>query len=103
MKKKLMLVGVIVFTVFITGCDLFKSDIMDDIDIYTTIYPVNYLITYLYGDNSTIRSVYPSGADVDSYELSDKKLNDYSKSALFVFNSKDEYKLKIRKKRWREK
>ena len=46
-KKKLMLVGVIVFTVFITGCDLFKSDIMDDIDIYTTIYPVNYLITYL--------------------------------------------------------
>lgn len=89
MKKKLMLVGVIVFTVFITGCDLFKSDIMDDIDIYTTIYPVNYLITYLYGDNSTIRSVYPSGSDVDSYELSDKKLNDYSKSSLFVFNSKD--------------
>ena len=89
MKKKLMLVGIIVFTVFITGCDLFKSDIMDDIDIYTTIYPVNYLITYLYGDNSTIRSVYPSGSDVDSYELSDKKLNDYSKSALFVFNSKD--------------
>lgn len=89
MKKKLMLVGIIVFTVFITGCDLFKSDIMDDIDIYTTIYPVNYLITYLYGDNSTIRSVYPSGSDVDSYELSDKKLNDYSKSSLFVFNSKD--------------
>ena len=89
MKKKLMLVGIIVFTMFVTGCELFKSDIMDDIDIYTTIYPVNYLITYLYGDNSTIRSVYPSGADVDSYELSDKKLNDYSKSALFVFNSKD--------------
>ena len=89
MKKKLMLVGIIVFTMFVTGCELFKSDIMDDIDIYTTIYPVNYLITYLYGDNSTIRSVYPSGSDVDSYELSDKKLNDYSKSALFVFNSKD--------------
>lgn len=90
MRKKFKILGILLLTLFITtGCELFKSDVMDDINIYTTIYPVNYLITYLYGDNSTIRSVYPSGSNVDNYELSDKKLNDYSKSDLFVFNSKD--------------
>lgn len=90
MRKKFKIFGILIFTLFMTtGCELFKSDVMDDINIYTTIYPVNYLITYLYGDNSTIRSVYPSGSDVNNYELSDKKLNDYSKSDLFVFNSKD--------------
>lgn len=62
---------------------------MEDITIYTTIYPIKYLITTLYGDNSTINSIYPSGVDTNSYELSDKKLEEYSKTDLFVFNSLD--------------
>ncbi len=73
----------------LTGCSLFKSDDMDDIDIYTTTYPVKYLINYLYGDNSTIYSIYPNGVNFKEYELSEKKLNEYAKSSLFVFNSLD--------------
>lgn len=73
----------------LTGCSLFKSDDMDDIDIYTTTYPVRYLIDYLYGNNSTIYSIYPNGVNFRDYELSDKKLNEYAKSSLFVFNSLD--------------
>ena len=29
---------------FLTGCSLFKSDAMEDIDVYTTTYPMNYQI-----------------------------------------------------------
>ena len=43
----------------------------------------------MYGSNSKIYSIYPSGVDVDDYKLSDKKINEYSKSDLFVFNSLD--------------
>ena len=85
--KKIIILILSVF--LLTGCSLFKSDVMEDIDIYTTTYPINYLVRYLYGENSTIYSIYPSGVNFKEYELSDKKLNEYAKSSLFVFNSLD--------------
>ena len=71
-----------------SGCD-FKSSKMDDINIYTTTYPIRYLITSLYGEYSMVYSIYPTGVTLDDYELSDRKLEEYSKSDLFVFNSLD--------------
>ena len=71
-----------------SGCD-FKSSKMDDINIYTTTYPIRYLITSLYGEYSKVYSIYPTGVTLDDYELSDRKLEEYSKSDLFVFNSLD--------------
>lgn len=84
MKKKLLCLIMLIF--LLTGC--FKRDDMEDIKIYTTLYPVHYLIDSLYGDNSDIFSVYPSGIDIDNYEFTSKQLNEYSRSGLFVFNSK---------------
>jgi len=72
----------------LTGCDL-NNDSMENIDIYTTTYPINYLINYLYGDYAKVYSIYPVGVDIDNYELSDRKIKEYSDSDLFVFNSLD--------------
>jgi len=85
--KKLFILILSLF--LLTGCNIFKSDALKDIDVYTTTYPVNYIINYLYGDNANIYSIYPSGVNFKEYELSDKKLNEFSKSSLFVFNSQD--------------
>lgn len=85
--KKIFLVLLCLF--LLTGCNFLEDDSMENIDIYTTIYPINYLIKYLYGDNSTIHSIYPKGIDISNYELSEKKINEYSKSELFIFNSLD--------------
>lgn len=86
--KYLKLFGISFFALLLTGC-LFKRDSMEDIDIYTTIYPLNYLTTYLYGDYSKIHSIYPSGVEVSEFNLSDKKITEYSKSDLFIFNGLD--------------
>jgi len=86
MKKITIL---ILSIVLLTGCSLFKSDELQDADVYTTTYPVNYIIDYLYGDNATIHSIYPNDVNFQEYELSDKKLNEFAKSSLFVFNSQD--------------
>ena len=56
----------------LTGCSFIKSDALKDIDVYTTTYPVNYLITYLYGDNANIYSIYPSDVNFKEYQLSEK-------------------------------
>lgn len=73
----------------LTGCQVFKSDAMEDIEVYTTTYPINYLVNYLYGTHSTIHSIYPNGVNFKDYSLSDKKINEFAKSDLFVFNSQD--------------
>ena len=86
--KFLKICGVSFISLLLTGC-LFKRDTMEDINIYTTIYPLNYLTNYLYKDYSVVHSIYPSDVDVSEYNLSDKKINEYSKSDLFVFNGLD--------------
>lgn len=75
--------------IFLSGCNIKSSD-MEDINIYTTIYPINYLIESLYGKHSNIYSIYPLGVNLDNYELSERKIKEYSKSDLFIFNSLDE-------------
>lgn len=85
--KKIFLLIISIF--LLTGCTVFKSDALEGVDVYTTTYPVNYLINYLYGNNSNIYSIYPSGVNFKEYELSEKKLNEFAKSSLFVFNSQD--------------
>ncbi len=84
MKKfsKLLLLVILIFSA--TGC--FKRDDMEGIDIYTTVYPIEYLVKELYGDSSNIYTIYPSGADTFTYTLTDKQVRDYSKASLFVYN-----------------
>ena len=87
MRKRIFIL--LILTIFmVTGCNV-KKDNMEGITIYTTIYPIRYLIDSLYGDNSTIYSIYPAGVDTNEFELSDKKLEEYANTDLFVFNSLD--------------
>lgn len=73
-----------------TGC--LKKDSMQDITIYTTVYPIEYVTNYLYGTNSKVASVYPDGVVPSEYKFTDKQLKDYSKTTLFIFNGSGEEK-----------
>ena len=88
MKKNKILILIITTIFLLSGCS-FTKDSMEDITIYTTIYPVRYLIDSLYGQYSTIYSIYPSGINPSEYELSEKKMKEYANTDLFVFNSLD--------------
>ena len=87
--KKFYLFNLILVLLLLTGCNMFKNDSMEEIEVYTTTYPNNYLIKYLYGNNANIYSIYPTGVNFKEYEVSDKKIIEYAKSDLFVFNSQD--------------
>ncbi len=86
MKKKIILLFIlcIITLTITTGCN---NDKLEGSNITTTIYPIEYLVNVLYGDKSNINSIYPNDTDVSKYELTEKQLNDYSKStSLFVYN-----------------
>lgn len=89
--KKIYLV-LIIMTFLTTGC--LKRDSLEDVNIYTTVYPIEFLTEEIYGYNSNVKSIYPNGVDIDEYELTDKQITNYSKSALFVYNGlSDEKKI----------
>jgi len=82
--KKFIFISIIFLSLFFTGC--IKRDSMEDITIYTSVYPIEYITNRLYGKNSTIYSIYPDGVIPNVYTLNDKQMKDYSKSELFIFN-----------------
>ena len=69
----------------LTGCTLFKRDTMENINIITTIYPLEYSINYLYGQSSVINSIYPDDTNTDTYELTEKQIKDNSQKDLFIY------------------
>ena len=79
--KKLMPIFILFL---LTGC--FKQDNLDGIDIYTTVYPIEYIVEKLYGEHSNIYSIYPDEIDIESYELTKKQIKDYSNSNMYIFN-----------------
>ena len=87
MKKNLFIMSLlsIITIIFTTGC--LDNDNLEGSNITTTVYPVEYLITRLYGEHSNISSIYPNGTDITEYKLTNKKLNDYSENTtLFIYN-----------------
>ena len=88
MKKIKILSMLLLIPILLTGC--FKDESMEDITIYTTSYPIEYVTKRLYDNHSTIKSIYPTGIH-EGYKVSDKLLTDYSKGDLFIFNSLNEY------------
>ena len=79
MKKLLICIVGLLFILPLSGC---KRDSMEDITIYTTTYPIEYITNRLYGQHSDINSIYPN----EVIKLSDKLVRDYSQSDLFVYN-----------------
>jgi len=86
--KKLISVTLLLGIVFLmSGCNS-----LNDSTIYTTVYPIHFLTETLYGEHASISSIYPSGADVTNYELTDKLINEYSTGTLFIYNGTTEEK-----------
>ncbi|HEY8444936.1 MAG TPA: metal ABC transporter substrate-binding protein [Bacilli bacterium] len=68
-------------------------------DIYTSIYPLEFLATRIVGDNLVVKSAYPRGANVHDYEIPPRRIVNMSESKaifyvgagleVFIQNAKD--------------
>ena len=96
MKKYIKLLAVAVTVLLLTGC--FKRDEMENINVITTTYPIEYITSRIYGDYANISSIYPKGTIADEYEMTNKQIKDYSKKDLFIYNglgNEKEYAIKF--------
>ena len=81
MKKILPILLLLFLT---SGC--FIQDSLDGIDIYTTVYPTEYITNKLYGEHSKIHSIYPDNVNIAKYELNEKQIKDYSNASMYIFD-----------------
>lgn len=83
MKKiKILSIGIILLS--LTGC--LKNDSMEDINIITSSYPIEFVVSELYGNYGTITSLYPKDDEIIDFEVTDVLLEQYSNNDLFIFN-----------------
>ena len=59
MKKIFSMIICLFSIILLSGCT--DTSTMEDINIYTTAYPIEYIVNRLYDSHSTIRSIYPNG------------------------------------------
>ena len=83
MKKIIIFIILSMSTLLITGC---STDSMEDITIYTSVYPIEYVSKELYGDYSTIYNIYPQGINPYKYKFTDKQIKDYGSSDLVIYD-----------------
>lgn len=88
--KKILKLFILLTLIPICGC--LKNDNMEDITIYTTTYPIEYVVNRLYGEHSNIKSIYPNGVDVNIYEVTNILLDEYSNTDMFIFNGQSKEK-----------
>lgn len=85
--KKIKFIGLIVFVTLmcfgLTGC---TGDNMENINILVTNYPNEYIVQKLYGEHSTVTSIYPDGVDITNYKMNSKQKKDFSQYDLFIYN-----------------
>lgn len=83
MKKFIKIMSLLIIVLLFSGC---SKDSMDNITIYTSVYPIEYVTKELYGEHGKIFNIYPQGIVPYTYSLTDKQISDYSNSDLIVYN-----------------
>ena len=83
-KKILYGILSILLISILSGCDTNTNTVNK---AYTSVYPTEYLLESLYGNNIEIHNIYPEGTNYNDYSLSSKQISDYSLGKLFVYNS----------------
>lgn len=84
MKNILKIIIGFIIILSLTGC--IKKDNFEDINIFTTVHTIEYITNELYGEYSTIHSIYPDGKDISEYTITNKKMDEFSNSELFIYN-----------------
>lgn len=91
MKKIFTIISAFILVFVISGCSSNSSSKEPNdtkgkkLEIYTSIYPLQYITEQIGGDNVTVKSIYPPGVDAHTYEPTSKEMTDMAKSDAFIY------------------
>lgn len=91
MKKYLFLGLMFVFTMILGACgnSTTESNETDSssLTVYTTVFPLKSFAEQIGGDAVTVETIYPNGADIHTYEPTQKDMLEYAEGDLFIYTT----------------
>ena len=91
MKKYLFLGLMFVFTTILGACgnSTTESNETDSssLTVYTTVFPLKSFAEQIGGDAVTVETIYPNGADIHTYEPTQKDMLEYAEGDLFIYTT----------------
>src|SRR5690625_3642792 len=91
MKFFKTLIILFIIGIMLIGCSSTNEDSLNaedsngNLTIYTTVYPLQYIVEEIGGETVTAHSVYPPGADGHTYEPTSKEMTEFAKSDAFIY------------------
>lgn len=79
--KRILLFSIIL--IVLTACSTNEND--DDAIIYTSIYPLEYIVQEIAEDKVDVQSVYPPGVDAHTYEPTSKEITELADGEAFIY------------------
>src|SRR5690625_2348391 len=68
---------------FVIGCQ--QQSTQNTNIVYTSIYPIQYIVEEIGGDAIKVESVYPPGVDAHSYEPSSREMTKIAEGKSFIY------------------
>lgn len=91
MKKRRLipiLIFIVLITVIFTGCkkeELISSYNEAELKVYTTIYPIQFIVQEIGSEVIEVNSVYPPGIDAHTFEPTTKDMTEIAMSDAFIY------------------
>lgn len=83
MKGKVLL-GLLLF-ILLTACNSTNETRDDQLLIYTSIYPIQYIAEEITGNEAVVKSIYPPGVDAHTYEPTSKEITEIANGDAFIY------------------
>ncbi|MFD1849463.1 metal ABC transporter solute-binding protein, Zn/Mn family [Oceanobacillus bengalensis] len=87
MKTYCKTIILLLIVLLATGCTAEETTKDNDskLNIYTSIYPIQFAVERIGGESIHVETVYPPGVDAHSYEPTSKDMTDIAKSDAFIY------------------
>lgn len=86
MKKRWLLGGVALLTLFLGACGKTEETASDKLRMVTTFYPVYEFTKEIVGEDATVELLLPSGIEVHDYEPSAKDIVNITDADVFIYH-----------------
>ncbi|WP_337019012.1 metal ABC transporter solute-binding protein, Zn/Mn family [Oceanobacillus massiliensis] len=71
--------------ILLAGCASANETESEGLEIYTSVYPIEYAVERIAGETATVKTVYPPGVDAHTYEPTTKDMTGIADSDAFIY------------------